>query len=104
MSKTRLWGRSITTMACDGDERQRHRAVAPAVESRNLLFGEQLPGRREKSVCLPDAGAFRTLVPAPRGQKAVQFFNLPAGSYVFEVKAANNDGLWGDEVSSLRFG
>ena len=39
----------------------------------------------------------------PRGQKAVQFFNLPAGSYVFEVKAANNDGLWGDEVSSLRF-
>ena len=33
----------------------------------------------------------------------MQFFNLPAGSYVFEVKAANNDGLWGDKVSSLRF-
>lgn len=47
--------------------RQRHRAVAPAVESRNLLFGEQLPGRRKKSVCLPDAGTFRTLVPAPAG-------------------------------------
>lgn len=29
----------------------------------------------------------------PQGQKAVQFFNLPAGNYVFEVKAANNDGL-----------
>lgn len=39
----------------------------------------------------------------PQGQQAVQFFNLPAGSYVFEVKAANNDGLWGDEVSALRF-
>lgn len=39
----------------------------------------------------------------PQGQKAVQFFNLPAGSYIFEIKAANNDGLWGDEVSALRF-
>mgnify|MGYP002614701744 FL=1 len=39
----------------------------------------------------------------PQGQKAVQFFNLPAGNYVFEVKAANNDGLWGDEVSALGF-
>ena len=33
----------------------------------------------------------------------MQFFNLPAGNYVFEVKAANNDGLWGDEVSALGF-
>ena len=39
----------------------------------------------------------------PLRQKAIQFFNLPAGNYVFEVKAANNDGLWGDEVSALRF-
>ena len=39
----------------------------------------------------------------PQGQKVVQFFNLPAGNYVFEVKAANNDGLWGDEVSALGF-
>lgn len=39
----------------------------------------------------------------PRRQKAIQFFNLPAGSYIFEVKAANNDGLWGDEVSALYF-
>ena len=39
----------------------------------------------------------------PPGQKAVQFFNLPAGNYRFEIKAANNDGLWGDEVSSLHF-
>lgn len=39
----------------------------------------------------------------PRGQKAIQFFNLPAGNYTFEVKAANNDGLWGDEISTLHF-
>ncbi len=39
----------------------------------------------------------------PGDQKAVQFFNLPAGNYTFEVKAANNDGLWGDEISALRF-
>ncbi|MCC8172829.1 MAG: response regulator [Parabacteroides sp.] len=39
----------------------------------------------------------------PRGQKAVQFFDLPAGDYLFEVKAANNDGLWGDETAALYF-
>lgn len=39
----------------------------------------------------------------PAGQKTIQFFNLPAGKYRFEVKVANNDGLWGDEVSTLYF-
>ncbi|HEY6914334.1 MAG TPA: two-component regulator propeller domain-containing protein, partial [Paludibacter sp.] len=39
----------------------------------------------------------------PPGQKTIQFFNLPAGKYRFEVKVANNDGLWGDEVSTLYF-
>lgn len=39
----------------------------------------------------------------PQGQKNIQFFNLPAGNYLFEVKVANNDGLWGDEVSALYF-
>ena len=39
----------------------------------------------------------------PQGQKGVQFFNLPAGNYVFEVKATNNDGLWGDQVTALGF-
>ncbi len=39
----------------------------------------------------------------PPGQKTIQFFNLPAGDYTFEVKAANNDGLWGDDVSVLHF-
>ena len=36
-----------------------------------------------------------------QGQKSVRFFDLPSGDYVFEIKAANNDGLWGDEVSKL---
>ncbi len=39
----------------------------------------------------------------PPGQKTIQFFNLPAGNYIFETKAANNDGLWGDEISALYF-
>ncbi|PWG81145.1 hybrid sensor histidine kinase/response regulator [Pararcticibacter amylolyticus] len=39
----------------------------------------------------------------PKGQKSVQFFNLPAGKYIFEIKAANNDGLWGDYISTLYF-
>lgn len=39
----------------------------------------------------------------PAGQKTIQFFNLPAGNYRFEVKVANNDGLWGDEISTLYF-
>lgn len=41
--------------------------------------------------------------PCCRGTEGGAFFNLPAGNYVFEVKAANNDGLWGDEVSALGF-
>ncbi|KRT13735.1 histidine kinase [Pedobacter ginsenosidimutans] len=36
-------------------------------------------------------------------QHAVQFFNLPSGDYTFEIKASNNDGLWGSEVSKLYF-
>ena len=34
-------------------------------------------------------------------QNSVQFFNLPSGDYTFEIKASNNDGLWGDKVSRL---
>ncbi|MCD7937708.1 MAG: response regulator, partial [Tannerellaceae bacterium] len=39
----------------------------------------------------------------PPGQKTIQFFDLPAGNYILEVRASNNDGLWGDEVSALYF-
>lgn len=34
-------------------------------------------------------------------QKSVQFFNLPDGDYVFEVKASNNDAVWGTAISRL---
>ncbi len=37
------------------------------------------------------------------GQLPVQFFDLKPGRYRFEVKAANNDGLWGEDVSTLDF-
>lgn len=33
--------------------------------------------------------------------KSVQFFNLSSGDYTFEIKASNNDGLWGDDISRL---
>ena len=34
-------------------------------------------------------------------QRSVHFFNLPSGNYTFEIRAANNDGLWSNEVSRL---
>lgn len=42
-----------------------------------------------------------TLLPA--GQKTVQLLNTPPGKYRFEIIASNNDGLWGDRVSFLKF-
>ncbi|MCM1197342.1 MAG: response regulator [Clostridium sp.] len=38
----------------------------------------------------------------PQGQRSVSFFNMRPGKYRLEVKAANNDGVWGDRISSLR--
>ncbi len=35
-------------------------------------------------------------------QHAATYTNLSAGHYVFKVKAANNDGIWNDEVRSLK--
>ena len=39
----------------------------------------------------------------PQGQRSVAFYDLPTGKYTFELKSANGDGLWGDEVISLDF-
>lgn len=39
----------------------------------------------------------------PAGQQYVQFFNLPSGSYTLEVKAANNDGIWSNQIAILNF-
>ena len=37
----------------------------------------------------------------PTGQKGINYYNLAPGSYVFQVKASNSDGLAGDSVSEL---
>ncbi|GHU89846.1 hypothetical protein FACS1894155_07430 [Bacteroidia bacterium] len=39
----------------------------------------------------------------PPGQHYIQYSNLPPGLYVFEIKAANNDGIWGEKITSLTF-
>ncbi|MCF4101762.1 response regulator [Gillisia sp. M10.2A] len=33
--------------------------------------------------------------------RSATYTNLPAGNYVFKVKAANSDGIWNDEAASL---
>lgn len=37
----------------------------------------------------------------PANQRIVSFANLPAGEYVFKVKASNGDGVWSVEPASL---
>ena len=37
------------------------------------------------------------------GQKTMRYYNLRPGSYRFEVKASNNDGLWGDNVTAMEW-
>ncbi|TZF82793.1 response regulator [Pedobacter sp. BS3] len=35
-------------------------------------------------------------------QRMATYTNLDAGKYTFQVKAANNDGVWNDEIKSIR--
>ncbi len=37
------------------------------------------------------------------GQRSIYYMNLPAGNYVFRVKASNNDGLWNEEAAAFGF-
>lgn len=37
------------------------------------------------------------------GQKTMRYYNLRTGNYRFEVKASNNDGLWGDSITSMEW-
>lgn len=37
------------------------------------------------------------------GARIAEFFELPPGTYTFRVRAANNDGVWNDAVTSLSF-
>ena len=39
----------------------------------------------------------------PPGQKSMRYYNLKPGNYRFEVRASNNDGLWGDDITGLAF-
>lgn len=39
----------------------------------------------------------------PYGQRSVAFYDISSGKYVFELKSANGDGLWGDKVISIGF-
>ena len=61
------------------------------LKSENNRFAYRMKGLSDKWVTLPAM------------QKAVQFFGLPAGRYVLEVRASNNDGVWGDETAALHF-
>lgn len=36
-------------------------------------------------------------------ERTARYFNLPPGSYTFEVKAANSDGVWSDKPESVHF-
>jgi signal transduction histidine kinase/ligand-binding sensor domain-containing protein/DNA-binding response OmpR family regulator len=36
-------------------------------------------------------------------QRSVRFANLSPGTYDFEVKASNSDGVWSDEIASVQF-
>ncbi|WP_293645294.1 diguanylate cyclase domain-containing protein [Thiolapillus sp.] len=38
-----------------------------------------------------------------RKQRSVTYTNLPAGQYVFKVKASNNDGVWNETGAALPF-
>lgn len=39
----------------------------------------------------------------PNGQTYVRFTGLTPGEYRFEIKGANNDGIWGDSIASTEF-
>ncbi len=38
----------------------------------------------------------------PRTRNEVTYTNLPPGNYTFMVRAANNDGIWNDEIRNLK--
>ncbi|MDR0692908.1 MAG: response regulator [Prevotellaceae bacterium] len=95
--------KDISTLSCSGDSDNKiilsHKQsnIEVRVSANSYLHAEKNQ-YAYRMIGLSDAWNF-----LPRGQKTIQFFNLPAGNYIFEVKAANNDGLWGDEVSALHF-
>ena len=48
-------------------------------------------------------GVSDTWMEIPLHQSEIHFFDMSPGRYRFEVKAANSDGVWGDDFSALEF-
>ncbi len=48
-------------------------------------------------------GLFDDWTVLPFGQNSVPFYNLPAGSYTFQIRAMNSDGTWNDRTAQLQF-
>lgn len=46
-------------------------------------------------------GVDKEWTPADGKNRSVTYANLPAGTYTFRVKAANNDGVWNEKGASL---
>lgn len=47
-------------------------------------------------------GFDRDWIPAGAGQRVATYTGLPAGAYLFRVRASNPDGVWGEQEARLR--
>lgn len=95
--------RAIATMACNGDEGDAIRLTYRQSNLEICFSANSYLDAGKNQYAYRMLGLSERWSLLPRGQKSVQFFNLPAGSYTFEVRAANNDSLWGDTSSALLF-
>ncbi len=97
--------RSIATMAC-AEEKDGDRTIRLTHQQSNLeirFSSNSYLNAGQNQYVYRMLGLSNRWLALPQGQRAVQFFNLPAGSYRFEIRAANNDGVWSDAVSALAF-
>ncbi len=66
----------------------------------NLAVGHSSTPSKNK-VAYKLKGFNEDWVTVNEGKATVTYTNLPAGSYIFKVKAANGDGIWSTETKSL---
>lgn len=57
---------------------------------------------RKQSYAFMMEGYSRDWIQLPAGQRVASFANLPAGDYVFRVKANNGEGVWSKVPASVR--